>query len=220
MMRLVLAHKGGIGIATHMRGVEVHSSLLNDGVSAIMEGAKLVDWANRENTRLQSQEPSDVAQRFYPPFTTLHIGKITGGTAHNITAKDCYFTMSIRNVPDDNLMGWKERYLMQVDVLRQEMQARHPQADIFVDESFFVPGLKPEEEGDAASLVRQLTGDNGHEVVSFGTEAGQFQERGYSVVVCGPGDIAIAHQPNESIEISQFEAGNSFMRRLVTHLEG
>ncbi|WP_281858033.1 M20/M25/M40 family metallo-hydrolase, partial [Litoreibacter halocynthiae] len=67
-------------------------------------------------------------------------------------------------------------------------------------------------------LVRQLTGDNASHVVSYGTEAGQFQEKDYSAIICGPGDIAQAHQPNEFLEVSQFEAGEVFMAKLVDHL--
>jgi acetylornithine deacetylase len=78
--------------------------------------------------------------------------------------------------------------------------------------------LQPEEGGAAESLARQITGDNGRHVVSYGTEAGQFQERGYSAVICGPGDIAQAHQPDEFITVAQFEAGHDFMRDLVARL--
>ncbi|MFZ8882808.1 MAG: M20/M25/M40 family metallo-hydrolase, partial [Paracoccaceae bacterium] len=79
--------------------------------------------------------------------------------------------------------------------------------------------LRPEAEGEAEMIVRQITGDNGTHVVSYGTEAGQFQERGYSAVICGPGDIAQAHQPNEFMEISQFKAGQDFMVSLLDRLE-
>jgi acetylornithine deacetylase len=80
---------------------------------------------------------------------------------------------------------------------------------------FTVPGLRPEESGAAEVLIRQVTGDNAAHVVSFGTEAGQFQQAGYSAAICGPGDIAQAHQPDEFITVAQFEAGHEFMRRLV-----
>jgi acetylornithine deacetylase len=83
-----------------------------------------------------------------------------------------------------------------------------------------VPGLSPEEEGEAESLVRQISGDNGDHFVSYGTEAGQFQERGYSAVICGPGDISVAHQPNEFLEKTQFEIGKKFMLSLINRLAG
>ncbi|HHB80609.1 MAG TPA: M20/M25/M40 family metallo-hydrolase, partial [Aliiroseovarius sp.] len=81
-----------------------------------------------------------------------------------------------------------------------------------------IPGLKPEQAGEAERLARALTGDNATHVVSYGTEAGQFQERGFSAVVCGPGNIEQAHQPNEFITIEQLEAGEAFTHRLIEHL--
>jgi acetylornithine deacetylase len=89
-----------------------------------------------------------------------------------------------------------------------------------VSRDFYVPPLVPEVDGEAETLVRSLTGDNATHVVSYGTEAGQFQEAGYSAVICGPGDIAQAHQPNEFIEVAQFDAGHKFMQELVDRLAG
>lgn len=98
------------------------------------------------------------------------------------------------------------------------MQAVQPSTSITLDRFFDVPGLKPEADGAADALVRRLTGDNASEVVSYGTEAGQFQAEGYSCVICGPGDIAQAHQVNEYLEVAQFEACWDFMQRLVKDL--
>ena len=83
---------------------------------------------------------------------------------------------------------------------------------------FGVPPLTPEQGGPAEALARRLTGDNGQHVVSYGTEGGQFQVRGYSAVVCGPGDIAQAHQPDEFLTLEQFAAGQAFMEKLVDDL--
>lgn len=218
MMKAVTGHKGGLGYFTHMVGYEVHSSLLPEGVNAVMEGAKLINWANEQNARIQAETPAPLAAMFYPPFTTLHIGTITGGTAHNITAKSCDFAMSFRVVPGEDPGEWEAAYIAEVDALRAHMQAIRPEADIILSDAFNVPGLVPEENGAAEGMVRSITGDNGTHVVSYGTEAGQFQERGYSAVICGPGDIAQAHQADEFIEISQFEAGHDFMRRLLDKL--
>ena len=98
------------------------------------------------------------------------------------------------------------------------MKAVRPEAGISATQYFHVPGLVPEDNGQAEALVRQLTGENARHVVSYGTEAGQFQERGYSAVICGPGDIAQAHQPNEFISVDQFRQGEAFIARLVDHL--
>jgi acetylornithine deacetylase len=218
MMKAVTGHKGGQGFWTHVVGFEVHSSIMHTGVNAIMFGAKLIDWANQVNAESMAKTPAPLAAMFDPPWTTAHVGVISGGTAHNITAKDCRFGMDFRAVPGESLTDWRDRYLVRVREVEAEMQAIHPSARIDITEKFEVPGLKPEEKGEAETLVRAITGDNGGHVVSYGTEAGQFQERGYSAVICGPGDIAQAHQPDEYITKAQFEAGHDFMRRLLERL--
>ena len=218
MMACVTGHKGGQGISTHIEGFEVHSSLVDRGVSAIMEAAKLIDWANVQNAQNAAAIPSEVAAMFDPPFTTWHVGLIQGGTAANITAKDCRFTIDFRTVPDDDGEALKDAYRAKVSEVEQDMKTRHPDAKINLNIRFGVPGLKPEKDGEAETLVRGLTGDNATHVVSYGTEAGQFQQAGYSAVICGPGDIAQAHQPNEFVTKAQFQAGVAFAENLLTRM--
>ncbi len=219
MLRAVTGHKGGQGLHTHVIGHEVHSSMLHKGVNAIMASAPLIQWVNDTNAANMAKDPAPLAAMFDPPFTTAHIGVISGGTAHNITAKDCEFGVSFRVVPGEDPQKYLEAYTARVREVEADMQAIHPDARIELTPWFRVPALTPEEEGAAEALVRQLTGDNASHVVSYGTEAGQFQEAGYSAVVCGPGDIAQAHQPDEFITLAQFEAGQDFMARLVARLQ-
>lgn len=218
VMQAVTGHKGGFGYDTHVVGFEVHSSIMHTGVNAIMEAAPLIDWANTRNAENRAAQPSDMASVFNPPWTTCHVGMIEGGTAHNITAKDCRFMMDFRVVPGESAAQWRTAYLDQVRQVEARMQTVHPETRIDVTDRFAVPALVPENEGEAEMLVRSLTGDNASHVVSYGTEAGQFQEAGYSAVICGPGDIAQAHQPNEFIEIAQFNQGHTFMERLIKRL--
>jgi len=220
MMKAVTGHKGGTGYHVYMRGHEVHSSLLHTGVSAIMSGAKLIEWVNQQNAANQARAPGELAAVFDPPWTTQHVGMISGGTAHNITARDCQFAVECRCVPGETLADWDTKFLARVTELQEEMQSVHPDAGIDLERFFGVPGLVPETDGAAEALVRALTGDNGTHVVSYGTEAGQFQEAGYSAVICGPGDIEQAHKQDEFITIKQFEAGVDFMDRLITRLQG
>ena len=214
-MKIITGHKGGTGYHVHVKGFEVHSSLLPYGVSAIMEGARLISWVNDYNARIQAQTPTPIAATFYPPFTTLHVGMIEGGTAHNITAADCRFAVEMRVVPGEDIAAHEAAFVAEAKRLDAAMKAVRPEAGVHLDRFFGVPGLVPEAEGAAEALARRLTGDNAVGVVSYGTEAGQFQEAGYSAIVCGPGDIAQAHQPDEFLEISEFEAGQRFMERLL-----
>lgn len=218
MMQAVTGHKGGTGFDTHVVGFEVHSSLMHTGVSAILEAVRIIDFANQRNAVARAKTPGPLAAVFDPPYTTWHVGQVAGGTAHNITAKDCRFSMDYRAVPGDDPATLKRDYINHVRGIEAEMQKVHPDTRIDISTRFDVPALQPEADGIAEGLVRQITGDNGNHVVSYGTEAGQFQAAGYSAVVCGPGDIAQAHQPNEFITVAQFEAGHAFMGSLLVRL--
>lgn len=216
MMKVVTGHKGGVGLRVHVRGFEVHSSLQPYGVSAIHEGARLIHWATLMNEANAAATPSALAEPFDPPYTTLHVGTIQGGTANNITAKDCWFMINARQVPGD--YGWDQRIIAEVRRIEAGMKAIRPESGIDLSPAFDVPALAPEQDGPAETLSRRLTGDNGQHVVSYGTEGGQFQIRGYSAVVCGPGDIAQAHQPDEYLTLDQFATGQTFMDDLIADL--
>ncbi len=218
MMKPVSGHKGGTGFHIHVKGYEVHSSLMHTGVNAIMFGAKLIEWANRMNAENQARQPAPQDAIFTPPWTTVHVGTISGGTAHNITAKDCRFGLDFRCVPSEDLAEWEARMRKQIARIEAQMQAIHPDTGITAERYFSVPPLKPEQDGPAEALVRRLTGANQADVVSYGTEAGQFQERDYSAIICGPGNIAQAHQPNEYLSLEQFKAGEKFISALVDNL--
>ncbi len=217
-MQPIQAHKGGVGYQVSVQGFEVHSSLLPYGVSAIMEGARLIGWVNDRNAALQGAQPSSLAARFDPPFTTLHVGMISGGTAHNITAANCRFAVEMRVVPGEDLEALAAELEAAAQSLAKRMKKVHPGAGMDLQRFFRVPALQPEPQGEAEALVRRLTGANAGGVVSYGTEAGIFQAAGYSAVVCGPGDIAQAHQPDEYLDLSQFESGQAFMTRLLKDL--
>ena len=219
LMRVVTGHKGSVGFTTHVHGFEIHSSLMHEGVSATMTAARLVEWLRQQFETAKAGEPNEVDAIFEPPFTTLHVGILNGGTASNITAKDCYFTTDIRCPPSQNPMDWFAKYMEFVQKVEVEIQAIIPDARIEVTPPNVPnPGLKPETNGEAERLSRQITGDNGTHVVSYGTEAGQFQREEYSVVVCGPGNIEQAHQPNEFIAVSELAAGVDFIRKLIEKL--
>jgi acetylornithine deacetylase len=166
MMKAVTAHKGGIGFALHFKGFEVHSSIMHRGVNAIMWGAKLIDWANAVNEENRAREPGPLAALFDPPWTTLHVGQISGGTAHNITAADCRFGVDFRIVPGEGMAEWEARLAAKVAELAAAMKAVRPEAGISMERRFHVPALEPEATGRAEALVRAITGDNGPHVVS------------------------------------------------------
>ncbi|GIT92517.1 acetylornithine deacetylase [Jannaschia pagri] len=218
LLRPVTGHNASVMFRIHVHGFEVHSSKLPEGVSAIHEAGRILHWVNEANARIQAQTPDPVSALFDPPFTTVHVGMIQGGTAHNITAKDCHLNVGFRCPAGDDPETYAVDLTEVLEALDASLRARHPKAGVTFERNFGVPGLRPEAEGTAETLIRRLTGDNAPHVVTYGTEAGQFQERGYSAVVCGPGDIAQAHQPDEWIAKDQFEAGEALLRRVVDTL--
>ena len=217
-MKVVTGHKSCDDLQFHVRGHEVHSSLLHEGVSAVMCGAQFVEWVRKQNVENQAKAPSTVAAMYNPPFTTLHVGQINGGTANNITAKDCYFAIDLRCVGDERPEDWRSKIQQEIANIEKEMKAIH-------SDSFFTmdvmpgPAVVPEIEGKAESLARRLTGDNGIHTVAYGTDGGHFQNRGFSVVICGPGNIEQAHQADEFILASQFDAGKKMLDSLVETLQ-
>jgi len=215
-MRVVTQHKASTSVNTRVRGFEVHSSLVHRGVSAVMVAARLVQWhADRMAENAAAAAPDGL---FEPNYTTLHVGVIEGGAARNITAKDCRFMSDFRVMPAEAPADWFARYRAFCETVAAEMRAIRPEAGIDLLDEWVVPGCRREADGAAEALARRLTGDNGENVVAYGTEAGQFQQAGYSACIVGPGSIEQAHQPDEFIAIEQLAQGEAFMRRLIGQL--
>ncbi len=216
LMKVVTGHKATTDLMTQVRGYEVHSSLMDRGVSAVMAAAELIDWCGAQNRA--NAAAADPASPYDPPYTTLHVGTIQGGTAGNITARDCQFSLDIRAIPTEEIGDWVARYAAEVRAVEARLQAIRPEAAITFTVRNTVPGCRAEVDGAAEALARALTGDNGQHVVAYATEAGQFQDRGYSACICGPGSIEQAHQADEFIEKSELDAGAAFVNRLIDRL--
>ena len=219
MMKVVNSHKGISLLETEIRGFEVHSSLVNKGVSAVMTAAQLINWLEvemRKNSDNSKKNSNALAAPFNPPYTTLHVGKISGGTASNITAKNCTFSTDIRVVPGESLQEWIRKYKDEVERVEKIIKSVNQDSFINVNIKSATPGCRPESEGMAEHLARSITGDNTVNVVSYGTEGGQFQEAGYSAIICGPGNIEQAHQPNEFISLSQIKKGEAFIKEMLS----
>ncbi len=133
-------------------------------------------------------------------------------------ARDCTFSTDVRMVPGESSADWLARYKEKVAEVEAAMRKVRPEAGIEIEVRADLPGCRPEQGGGAEEIARALTGDNGEHAVSYGTEAGLFQDGGYSACVCGPGSIEQAHQPDEFLEVSQLEAGAAFMDRLIARL--
>jgi acetylornithine deacetylase len=215
MMQVVTGHKGGTRMKTTVRGHAVHSSRVDIGVPAVMVAGRLIAW--HDEVMQDNKARAEPGNPFEPPYSTLHVGVVEGGTAVNITAEHCAFTHEVRVVPGDGT-DYVGRYRERIAELEAGMKAIAPETGIIMEITSQTPPLAPEKDGAAETLARRLTGDNGNHVVAYGTEGGLFQAAGWSTVVCGPGDIAQAHQPDEFITVAQLDAGTQFVRALIADL--
>ena len=216
-MKVVNAHKGVRVIATRLRGLEAHSSATHVGVSAVMYAAELIGFLNRVAEEMKGR--ADPQSRFEPPYTTLNVGAIHGGTAVNIIAKDCEFAWEHRIIPgtDENEVLDRFRDHAMNEVLPR-MKAVSADADIAIEEMADVRPLVPEDDSPAETLVLALTRSNQTYAVAYGTEGGIIQtDAGVPTVICGPGSIMQAHKPNEFIAMSEVKACEVFMGRLLDH---
>jgi acetylornithine deacetylase len=213
-MEAVIGHKGITTWRVTVEGKEAHSSQPHLGVSAIMAAVPLMAGLVALAERLD--KAADPASPFTPKGATLTIGQVTGGTAPNILARRCEFLFDLRYPPGLDPDEILAPFARQVGALDAALKARAPQAGARLMRRAGAPPLAPEPDGVAEAFARRLAGDNGPaRVVAYAAEAGQFQRAGFSTVICGPGSIDQAHQPDEYVELAQMQRGAAFMSRLV-----
>ena len=213
-MEVVNAHKGIVCFRTRVRGLEAHSSASHRGVNAVQHAARLVAFLTDMAEEMEAG--ANPESGFDPPFTTIHVGTIGGGTAQNIVPLDCSFTWEYRLMPGADPDEIRQRFDRFANgTVLPRMHAVDPNTGIETEHLCTVPGLEPDVGSPAESAAMALARRNRTEVVAYATEGGQFQQAGIPTVVCGPGSIEQAHQPNEYIELSQVRACEAFLRRLL-----
>ena len=213
-MKPVNAHKSVRTFRTMVTGQAAHSSAPHLGVSAISAAAEIVAFIDR--LAEDAKQHAAPASGFAPPHATFNVGTIEGGAALNIIPGQCHLAWDFRALPGEDTDAVLDRYRAFIDGdLLPRLRARSPAATIETEALANVPAMVPDPDGPAETLARQLTGANAAGVVAFASEAGLFQQAGISTVICGPGDIAQAHQPNEFITFEQMAAGEAFLRRVA-----
>ena len=203
-MKIIDAHKGCYEYTTYFEGLAGHSSQPHKGVSAVEYAAKYVNKLIELRTKLKEREPKDSI--FDPPYSTLQIGGIFGGIAHNVIADKCHINWETRPVvKEDGIFLNQEIDNYANEVLLPDMKKIFPNASIEKNIIGEIVGFDRQDKSDACEFISSLTGDNSRQVVSFGTEAGLFQEIGISTVVCGPGSIEQAHKIDEFIVLDELK---------------
>lgn len=211
-MRVVDAHKGPVRWQVEVRGRPVHSSMAPLGVNAITYAARMVEELERIEEEFKR---TTVNPRFDPPYPTVQVTKINGGTASNIIPVTCTFGFEVRALPglDPDVIERRLRAFAETNCL-PEMRAVAPEADISITRHEGVPPFGADRASDVVALALKLTGQNETHTVSFATEAGLFQDAGAPAVICGPGDIAQAHTADEWIAESEIAKCVAFLDRL------
>jgi acetylornithine deacetylase len=213
-MEAVSGHKGIATWLVQVDGHEAHSSLTHLGVSANMVAIRLMQQLHDIADRLVHH--ADPASPFCPKHATLTIGQMHGGTAVNILAREASFAFDLRTPPGGPPEEILAPFFAAAEAADAEIRARFPECAVRVIRRSKTPAFAPEQDGAAERIARRLSGDNGpSRVVSYAAEAGQFQGAGFSTVICGPGSIEQAHQPDEYVEIAQIARGAAFMSRLA-----
>lgn len=218
-MQPVVAQKGATNLRTTVIGQEAHSSQVNQGTSAIHVAARLVTFI--ENTMAALVEEGRVDEAFNVPHTSLHVGKIKGGTAINIMARECQFEWEIRHLPTDTFDAIYARFEAYCAQLSAELQDKGKHVEITTEPlNVTVPGLADRDNDQVLRLAKDhLPAGCCDHAVAYATEAGQFQGQGLQTIILGPGSIAQAHQPDEYVDIEQLEACEDFLAKMGRALE-
>ena len=212
-MKIIDAHKGCYEYTTYFEGLAGHSSMPHKGVSAVEFASRYANKLIELREELKKRAPKDSI--FDPPFSTLQVGGIFGGIAHNVIADRCRVEWETRPVvKEDGIFLNQQIDKYANEVLLPEMKKVFSSSKITKEIIGEVAGFDRVKDSDACELVSSLTGDNSREVVSFGTEAGLFQEIGISTVVCGPGSIEQAHKVDEFIELNELKKCLNFLNSL------
>ena len=218
MMQVADSHKSVCTYSLRVEGHEAHSAKPSLGAHAIAAACDIASEITRLGRRLEDE--GDPTGRFDPPFSTVHVGLINGGTARNILAKRCDLLWEFRglpNVPLDTAQRHVDRYIAETAL--PFLNRFTDKGRILTEVEVEVPGLNPDPGSVAERIALRAARANHTVSVSFATEGGRFQQAGLPTVICGPGSIDQAHQPDEYIEISQLESGLGFMRRLAAELQ-
>jgi acetylornithine deacetylase len=216
-MKPILAHKGKLNLRVKVRGKPGHSSEPGKGVNAIFAAAQAVSYVADEARRFAQEGPFE--DGFDPPHTTIHVGTIQGGSILNIIPEHAEFIMEWRNIPGDDMARHVERLKAYVVAhIEPAMHAVDPATGFSYEVLNVMPGMAIAPDHALTSVVKQITGANSAGKVSYGTESGYYQAADIPTIICGPGHIAQAHQPDEWIAQEQLDSCDAFIRGLAEKL--
>jgi len=217
-LRVVSAHKGKVARRIRIRGRTGHSAMPHRAANAVFAAARIV--AKLEDMAGELARVAYDGVGFDPPYSTLHVGSLHGGTALNLVPDQATIEFEIRSLPGADVSGLLQQIDALIDDQRSSLKRTAPEADVTIEDLSAYPGLTPASDRALINTVAELAGvAAGTETVSFGTEAGLYSEAKIPTVVCGPGDMARAHKADEWIGLDELAAANRMMERIARKLD-
>ncbi len=208
-----IAHKGVYRWRCCVRGKEAHSSLTPLSVNAIEEAAKLISHIRGMADDMKAHEPR--YEGFDVPFSTASVGQFQGGIADNVVPRDAWFHYEFRDLPTADVNLMQKQVVASANIAQAAMQKVAPEAGFSFETICAVPSFLGSDKDAITQLAQRLSGETTTTLVAFGTEAGIFKNAGIPTVVCGPGSINQAHQPDEFVSLEQLARCEQFMQRLA-----
>ena len=213
LMKVVDRHKGCLAQNIVITGVPAHSSLPELGVSAIEHAGQVISEVYALGEWLKTQ--ANQAEEPGLARSTVSVGTVSGGTAHNIIAEHCELVWQLRCAPGQAAKPVLDRFRGRVALLADRMKSADRACGIVHNPLFDVPQFTSENDTYARDMCLQVTGENQTIGVNYGTEAGFFTQASYSTIVCGPGSIDQAHKENEFIELDQLHQCDAFLDKII-----
>ncbi len=217
LMQPIVGQKGICVFKTTVHGSQGHSSMIKQEVSAIHEASKLINWLDHKMDSLI--EDGHIDNRFTPPHTSIHIGKINGGVAPNVIANKCVFYWDVRIIPQDSIEEIKKEFLEYCKERIDIMKKINPNFDIELTfDHPAVPALDTPEHLSIVPIIKNISRQDRLSTVAYAAEAGQFSNAGLEAVICGPGSIEQAHRADEFISIEQLNKGVEMISDLIKYI--
>ena len=208
-----IAHKGVYRYKCCVRGKEAHSSLTPHSVNAIEMAARVVGRVRDMAEDFEKNEPR--FEGFDVPFSTTSVGQFHGGIADNVVPRDAEFRYEFRDLPTANAAQMQSEVVAYAKSLEPAMKKVAPAAGFEFETICEIPSFLGSKDDPVTRLAQELSGEKSTTLVAFGTEAGLFKNAGISTVVCGPGSIQQAHQPDEYVSLEQLARCEAFMQGLA-----
>ena len=217
MMKPIIGQKGIYIMDTYVNGSAGHSSRIKQEVSAVHEAMRLILWLEKKMDALIEAGITD--DRFHPPHSTIHIGKVDGGIAPNVIADKAHFSWDIRTIPKDNIDAVVSEFEAHCRKTEQALRKVYPDFKIEnIENHPPVPHLDTQATDEVVALIKTISGNSRWDTVSYAAEAGQFAEAGFQSAICGPGSIAQAHRADEFISKDQLQKGVTMIENLLKEL--